>query len=102
MIDAEVLALLFLLIIYAFVGIIMGNLAYKKICKTDGVLSKYHIYTEDDKEYLFLSRDEIAICIGVLWVYYLAFSIWAEVGRDFYDEIIIKNNEEDRIAAWVV
>jgi len=102
MTDTETLALLFLLIIYTFVGIIMGNLAYKKIYETDGALSKYHIYTEDDKEYLYFRREEIAIYIGVFWMYYLAFSVWAEVGRDFYDEIIIKNNEEDRIAAWVV
>jgi len=103
MTDTEALAWLFLLIIYAFIGIIMGNLADKKMMdENDGALSKYHIYTEVDKEYLFMRKEEISICIGIFWMYYLAFSVWAEVGRDFYDEIIIKNNEEDRIAAWVV
>jgi hypothetical protein len=102
MTDTEILALIFLLVIYASVGVIIGNIAYKKMENYDGALSKYHIYTEQDKEYVFLRREGLAMCVGILWMYYLAFSVWAEVGRDFYDEIIIKNNEEDRIAAWVV
>jgi hypothetical protein len=102
MTDTEALALIFLLIIYAFIGIIMGNLAYKKLRNFDVALSNYHIYTEENMEYVFLRREGLAICIGIFWLFYLAFSVWAEVGRDFYNEVIIKNNEEDRIAAWVV
>jgi hypothetical protein len=37
----------------------------------------------------------------MLWIFYGIFSIWAEIGTVIYNELIIDEDEESRIAAWL-
>ena len=103
MIDSNLIAVIVIIGLYLIVGVRISTLVYnainrKGIAAFDGskVVSLENIYFVEEK------AGTLCFIVGALWIFFVVFSCWAEVGRRVYEDIIIDGDEESRIASWVV
>jgi uncharacterized membrane protein YdjX (TVP38/TMEM64 family) len=90
-------------LLYMLGGVITYATAYNQL--VDTIFIAYmgsSIVSDEDESFVRYNRRPIAFAVAVLWIFFMAFKIWKQLGRTIYDAYIVKDNEEDRIAAWVV
>ena len=99
----EIVVLVLLVILYIGIGEFARSVAYNNIDTYPGDMFRGEkiVYVPN---YRFVVRNSrlLSIVCGLLWVFLLAFNKGRELGEWIYDDLIIKGNEEDRIAPWVV
>ena len=99
----EIVVLVLLVILYIGIGTFTKNVAYNNFnaYPCDMFSGEKIIYMPNCRFVTYNSRLLSIVC-GLLWVFLLAFNKGSELGEWIYDDLIIKGNEEDRIAPWVV
>lgn len=99
----EIVVLVLLVILYIGIGEFVRNVAYNNFNTYPGDMFRGEkiVYMPN---YRFVASNSrlLSIVCGLLWVFLLAFNKGSELGEWIYDDLIIKGNEEDRIAPWVV
>lgn len=107
--NAEVIGFIITVLLYMLGGVITYATAYNQL--VDTIFIAYmgssiaymgsSIVSDEDESFVRYNRRPIAFAVAVLWIFFMAFKIWKQLGRTIYDAYIVKDNEEDRIAAWV-
>lgn len=100
--NAEVIGFIITVLLYMLGGVITYATAYNQL--VDTIFIAYmgsSIVSNEDESFVRYNRRPIAFAVAVLWIFFMAFKIWKQLGRTIYDAYIVKDNEEDRIAAWV-
>ena len=101
--DAETIGLIITVFLYMLGGVITYATAYNQLVDTISIAYMgSSIISDEDESFVRYNRRPIAFAVAVLWVFFFAFKVWKQIGKTVYDAFIIKDNEEDRIAAWVV
>jgi len=101
--NAETIGLIFTVLLYAFGCVIAYAIVYEQL--HDSIPTAYmgsSIVSNEDEVFVRYNRRPIVFAVAILWVFFFAFKVWKHIGKTVYDAFIIKDNEEDRIAAWVV
>jgi hypothetical protein len=100
--NAEVIGFIITVLLYMLGGVITYATAYNQLVDTISIAYiGSSIISDEDESFVRYNRRPIAFAVAVLWIFFMAFKIWKQLGRTIYDAFIIKDNEEDRIAAWV-
>jgi len=100
--NAEVIGFMITVFLYMLGGVITYATAYNQLVDTISIAYMgSSIISDEDESFVRYNRRPIAFAVAVLWIFFMAFKIWKQLGRTIYDAFIIKDNEEDRIAAWV-
>ena len=100
--NAEVIGFIITVLLYMLGGVITYTTAYNQLVDTISIAYMgSSIISDEDESFVRYNRRPIAFAVAVLWIFFMAFKIWKQLGRTIYDAFIIKDNEEDRIAAWV-
>ena len=100
--NAEVIGFIITVLLYMLGGVITYATAYNQLVDTISIAYiGSSIISDEDESFVRYNRRPIAFAVAVLWIFFMAFKIWKQLGRTIYDAYIIKDNEEDRIAAWV-
>ena len=100
--NAEVIGFIITVFLYMLGGVIVYATAYNQLVDTISIAYMgSSIISDEDESFVRYNRRPIAFAVAVLWIFFMAFKIWKQLGRTIYDAFIIKDNEEDRIAAWV-
>ena len=99
----EIVVLVLLAILYIGIGTFTKNVVYKNFDTYPGDMFRGEkiIYMPNCR-FMANNARSLAMIYGLLWVFILAFQKGAEMGEWIYEDLIIKGNEEDRIAPWVV
>lgn len=100
--NAEVIGFIITVLLYMLGGVVTYATAYNQL--VDTIFIAYMgslIVSDEDESFVRYNRRPIAFAVAVLWIFFMAFKIWKQLGRTIYDAFIVKDNEEDRIAAWV-
>ena len=101
--NAEVIGFMITAFLYMLGGVIVYATAYNQLVDTISIAyMESSIISDEDESFVRYNRRPIAFAVAVLWVFFFAFKVWKQIGKTVYDAFIIKDNEEDRIAAWVV
>lgn len=101
--NAEVIGFIITVFLYMLGGVITYATAYNQLVDTISIAYMgSSIISDEDESFVRYNRRPIAFAVAVLWIFFMAFKIWKQLGRTIYDAFIIKDNEEDRIAAWVL
>ena len=103
MINSEIIAIIIVLFIYTVIGSMIARRTYKAI--DNNVMCVFEgekIISDENLDFVGQNKLGLSLIVGFLWIFYAAFSIWIEIGRETYNEVIIGEDEEDRIASWVV
>lgn len=101
--NAEVIGFMITVFVYMLGSIIAYTTTYTELCSS--VASAYigsSMISNEDNGFVRHNRKSLAFAVAVLWAFFYAFKVWKLIGKTIYDTFIIKDNEEDRIAAWVV
>lgn len=100
--NAEVIGFIITVLIYMLGGVITYATAYNQLVDTISIAYMgSSIISDEDESFVRYNRRPLAFAVAVLWIFFMAFKIWKQLGRTIYDAFIVKDNEEDRIAAWV-
>ena len=100
--NAEVIGFIITVLLYMLGGVITYATAYNQLVDTISIAYiGSSIISDEDESFVRFNKRPIAFAVAVLWIFFMAFKIWKQLGRTIYDAFIIKDNEEDRIAAWV-
>ena len=100
--NAEVIGFIITVLLYMLGGVITYATAYNQLVDTISIAYMgSSIISDEDESFVRYNRRPIAFAVAVLWIFFMAFKIWKQLGRTIYDAFIVKDNEEDRIAAWV-
>jgi hypothetical protein len=100
--NAEAIGFIITVFLYMLGGVITYATAYNQLVDTISIAYMgSSIISDEDESFVRYNRRPIAFAVAVLWIFFMAFKIWKQLGRTIYDAFIIKDNEEDRIAAWV-
>ena len=100
--NAEVIGFIITVLLYMLGGVITYATAYNQLVDTISIAYMgSSIVSDEDDSFVRYNRRPIAFAVAVLWIFFMAFKIWKQLGRTIYDAFIVKDNEEDRIAAWV-
>lgn len=100
--NAEVIGFIITVLLYMLGGVITYATAYNQLVDTISIAYMgSSIVSDEDESFVRYNRRPIAFAVAVLWIFFMAFKIWKQLGRTIYDAFIVKDNEEDRIAAWV-
>lgn len=100
--NAEVIGFIITVLIYMLGGVITYATAYNQLVDTISLAYMgSSVISDEDESFVRYNRRPIAFAVAVLWIFFMAFKIWKQLGRTIYDAFIVKDNEEDRIAAWV-
>ena len=100
--NAEVIGFMITVFLYMLGGVITYATAYNQLVDTISIAYMgSSIISDEDESFVRYNRRPIAFAVAVLWIFFMAFKIWKQLGRTIYDAYIVKDNEEDRIAAWV-
>ena len=99
--EVEIIAVIFILLIYCIIGAIVACSTYNKIARGGFVNNERILST---KNMIFAKRNEkiISVIVGIMWLFMMVFLIWYDWGGEIYNRFIIKDDEESRIAPWVV
>lgn len=102
MTNSELIGLILIMVFYVIVGIIIARNVYVAIDREPKCALKYEkIMSEEALHYIRWHAFGLSWVCGMLWIFYGIFSIWAEIGTVIYNELIIDEDEESRIAAWL-
>lgn len=101
---SETIAIILVLLFYTMVAFLVGNAVRNSLDNHPA-----YMFFADDKivhndDIVFL-RDKdtlISFTIGALWIFAIVFKLGSDIGGWIYEDLIIKGNEEDRIASWFV
>jgi hypothetical protein len=100
--NAEAIGFIITVFLYMLGGVITYATAYNQLVDTISIAYMgSSIISDEDESFVRYNRRPIAFAVAVLWIFFMAFKIWKQLGRTIYDAYIVKDNEEDRIAAWV-
>ena len=103
MTNSEIIGIVIVLFIYVIIGSIIARKTYSSIdINLMCVFAGEKIVSEDSIDFVRRNKVGISLAVGLLWMFYAAFSMWVEVGHEIYNEVIIDKDEESRIASWVV
>ena len=99
--EVEIIAVVFILLIYWIIGAIVAYSTYNKITRGGFVNNERILST---KNMIFAKRNKkiISVIVGCVWLFMIIFVIWYDYGGEIYNRFIIKDDEESRIAPWVV
>lgn len=95
----EIIATIVFLVIYIVFGIKIGILAFEFL---NNISANFTLITIKNHEFIRNCASPISFAIGVSWLMVVFFFFGAKIGNTFYKKIIIKGNEEKRIASWFV
>ena len=101
--NAESIGFILTVLFYMLGSVIAYCMTYSELCSA--ISNAYigsSIVSKKDEWFVRSNRRQLAYAVAVLWIFFYAFKVWKLIGRTVYDAFIIKDNEEDRIAAWVV
>jgi hypothetical protein len=101
--NVEAIGFIFTVLFYMLGSVIAYAITYNELC--DAISNAYigsSIVSKKDNGFVRNNRRQLAFVVAVLWIFFYAFRVWKLIGKTIYDAFIIKDNEEDRIAAWVV
>jgi hypothetical protein len=98
--DSELFAFMIIMVLYGIIAIIIARNIYEALFYDEMRFFKFDkIVNKDNIDYVMRNKRLISFTCGTLWLFFLVFTIWIEIGDNVY-ELIIKN-EDDRIASWL-
>ena len=103
MIDSQLIAIGIIVILYMIVGVRITSMVYNAINRHgEAAFDGSKIVSEDNIYFVEEKAGALSFIVGALWIFFVVFSCWAEVGRRVYEDIIIDGDEESRLASWVI
>ena len=104
MTTSETVAIIAIVLFYIVVAFIVSAFAYKELNENQPYMffAQDKTVHKDDIEYLKTHKSLIAFIIGALWMLAFVFKLGSDIGGWIYEDIIIKGNDENRIASWFV
>lgn len=102
MVNAELVGLMLILVVYVIGASIVFGIVHREL--DDHSSSEYyggHVISKENETFLYCNDFMISFAIAVIWIFFYAYKMWRSIGRTIYEAFIIKDDEEDRIAAWV-
>ena len=103
MIDSQLIAMGIIVILYMIVGVRITVGVFNTINRHgEAAFDASKIVSDDNIYFVEEKAGTLSFIVGALWIFFVVFSCWAEIGRRVYEDIIINKDEESRIASWVV
>ena len=99
--EVEIIAVIFILLIYCIIGAIVACSTCNKIAR-GGFVNNERILSTKNMIFAKKNKKIISVIVGIMWLFMMVFLIWYDWGGEIYNRFIIKDDEESRIAPWVV
>lgn len=101
--NSEIIAYILLLATYIVVALLRKRYISDNICcRRNYMFKDDNVVSVDNENYVVYNRREVSFTYAFLWIFIEPFKLGKELGKLIYDNFIIKNNEENRIASWFI